>query len=134
MTNFKKGQTVYFGTLKGHVRETDSRFTWKNKTYPIYVVFENEANFYFTEDGRLFYDTPILLTDYPCEFEYKEVVPQIEKDTVVWFRDNIYHPWTNGFYSHFENGMHYCFNESKKSTETDGTSPWKIVTTKNPLI
>jgi hypothetical protein len=71
---------------------------------------------------------------YPSAFlecPFKEQV--IEKDTLVWFRDGTDSFWKVGYYSHFEDGMHQCFIESKKSTETDLTISWNILTTENPL-
>jgi hypothetical protein len=66
------------------------------------------------------------------EDTFKEQV--IEKDTLVWFRDDEDMCWSVGYYSHLENESHRCFIESKKSTETDLTHTWHIVTTENPLL
>ena len=72
---------------------------------------------------------------YPSAFlEYPFKEQPIEKDTIVWFRDSEDENWMVGYYSHFENGQHVCFINSKKSTETDRIISWKIVTTENPLI
>jgi hypothetical protein len=65
------------------------------------------------------------------EYPFKE--QPIEKDTLVWFRDDEETSWKVGYYSHFKDGFHRCFRKSKKSTETDLTFTWKIVTTENPL-
>jgi hypothetical protein len=66
------------------------------------------------------------------EYPFKE--QPIEKDTLVWYRDNESMSWFNGYYSHYENGKHYCFNYSKKSTETTLATDWKIVTNVNPFL
>jgi hypothetical protein len=72
---------------------------------------------------------------YPSAFlEYQFKEQPIEKDTLVWFRDDESMSWFNGYYSHFEDGKHWCFGGSKKSTETDIASRWNIVTTENPLL
>ena len=65
------------------------------------------------------------------EYPFKE--QSIEKDTLVWFKDCEDAFWKVGYYSHFENGKHYIFNSSKKSTEINDTTYWEIVTTENPL-
>jgi hypothetical protein len=66
------------------------------------------------------------------EYPFKE--QEIEKDTLVWFRDYEYEPWSVGYYSNFENGNHYTFQASKKSNETSDIHSWNIVTTENPLL
>ena len=66
------------------------------------------------------------------EYPFKE--QEIEKDTLVWFRDCESMAWMNGYYSHFEDGEHYCFASSKKSTETTEVASWEILTTENPLL
>ena len=58
---------------------------------------------------------------------------RIAKDTLVWFRDYESESWSVGYYSHFENNNHYCFDYSKKSTETKELITCNIVTTENPL-
>ena len=65
------------------------------------------------------------------EYPFKEHV--IEKDTLVWFRDNEDTSWRVGYYSHLEDGRHFVFDHSKKSTETKDCNFWLIVTTENPL-
>jgi hypothetical protein len=72
---------------------------------------------------------------HPSAFlEYPLKEQEIEKDTLVWFRDTEDQHWMVGYYSHFENGHHYIFEYSKKSTEADGTDRWYVVTTENPLL
>lgn len=95
-----------------------------SETFPI----ETESNSY-TIDGKVYFDDkhPSAFLEYP----FKE--QPIEKDTLVWFRDNENENWMVGYYSHFKDGNHFCFLESKKSTETNKAIYWKIVTTENPL-
>jgi len=129
-TEFKKGDTVYYGTLKGEVVKQCKIDT----TTTILVHFKNVGNLMLLEDGRFYQETPIILSHFPYELEMKRVEEVIAKDTIVWYRDNENHSWFNGYYSHFENGLHRVFVNSKKSTETDIFNYWSIVTTKNPLI
>jgi hypothetical protein len=93
-------------------------------TYPI----ETRNNTYEL-DGKVNIDDK-----YPSAFlEYPFKEQPIEKDTLVWFKDCEDAFWKVGYYSHFENGKHYIFNSSKKSTEMNDTTYWEIVTTENPL-
>ena len=93
--------------------------------YPI----ETEEDSY-TLDGKntIFEKHPSAFLEYP----FKE--QPIEKDTLVWFRDSEDENWMFGYYSHFKDGIHYCFEASLKSTETESFNDWNIVTTENPLI
>ena len=96
--------------------------------YSICYPIETEFGTYTLEgkeNGRDKYPSAFL------EYPFKE--KPIEKDTIVWFRDIEDESWKNGYYSHF-NGRHFCFIESKKSTETSICNPWKIVTTENPFV
>jgi hypothetical protein len=127
---FKKGDTVYYGTLKGEVTEQNNDVS----DVSTYVNFENNESNYFTKDGREYEYTPVVLSHFPYELEMKRVEEVIEKDTVVWFKDCKDEYWRCGYYSHFENGKHYVFNFSQKSTETNDFMDWNIVTTQNPLI
>ena len=95
------------------------------KEYPICAGLSS-----YTIDGKI--DST---NKYPSAFlEYPFKEQPIEKDTLVWFRDNEKTLWKYGYYSHLENGQHNCFIESKKSTETKETMGWNIVTTENPLL
>lgn len=123
MKKFKKGDTVYFGTVKGEV-------TSKLQDV-IKVYFISEGIIYFTEDGRLSPTSQVILTDHPVEFILKPVEVGFKKGTMVWFKDLDDCFWKFGYYSHFENRRHYVFN---KSTETEDYNSWEIVTDKNPLI
>lgn len=94
---------------------------------PYYVIdTENET---YTIDGKSKKGDkhPSAFLEYPFKQQ------PIEKDTIVWFRDSEDENWMVGYYSHFEKGQHVCFIDSKKSTETDRTISWEIVTTENPL-
>ena len=127
---FKKGDTVYYGTLKGEVTEQYNDGSY----FSIYVNFENNNGHFFTKDGREYEYTPVVLSNFPYELEMKRVEEVIEKDTVVWYKDYKDEYWSCGYYSHFDNGKHYVFTFSRKSTETNYYMFWNIVTTQNPLI
>jgi hypothetical protein len=93
--------------------------------YPI----ETENSTY-TIDGKV-----NTSNKYPSAFlEYPFKDQPIEKDTLVWCRNGEDFYWAVGYYSHFEDGRHFVFSASKKSTETNGTTHWNIVTTENPLL
>ena len=65
---------------------------------------------------------------------WKNIKPiQIPKDTLVWVKNCENNVWQQRFYSHFENGRHYCFLYQRKSNETKETAGWNIVTTENPF-
>lgn len=130
MKEIKKGDTVYYGTLKGKVTneipDVDGEY--------IRIDFENGTVLCSTIDGRWSRDTPVVLSHFPYEIEMKQVDPVIEKDTLVWFKDGKNDIWNIGYYSHFENGKHFIFGCQKKSKDNVSAIDWKIVTTENPLI
>jgi hypothetical protein len=98
-------------------------------SYPI----ETEGEYTYTIDGKLNEEDKYPSAFLECPFKEQEI-EEIEKDTLVWFRDKPNDFWKYGYYSHFENGKHYIFNDSKKSTETSSVQAWYILTTENPLI
>jgi hypothetical protein len=95
---------------------------------PYYVIdTENET---YTIDGK-----SKRGDKYPSAFlEYPFKEQEIEKDTIVWCKSYEEQMWKVGYYSHCENGEHYVFKSSKKSTETSEVVFWSIVTTENPLL
>lgn len=103
---------------------TEVKRITSGKTYPI-----NTNDECYTIDGKIYSDDkyPSVFLEYPFKEE------PIKRDTLVWFRDNENENWMVGYYSHFKDGNHFCFLESKKSTETNNAISWKIVTTENPL-
>lgn len=94
--------------------------------YPIQTTQIEE----YTINGKLYSDDKYPSAFLECPFKEEP----IEKDTLVWFRGSAAENWMVGYYSHSENESHYCFDYSKKSTETIGVSQWNIVKTENPLI
>lgn len=130
-TKLKKGDIVYWQDLQGEVIDVI------NGTISCYikVKFNNDNNItYFTIDGRLYSNTPIVLSHTPYTlngFSQNEV---IEKDTLVWVRMYEYFEWQMRYYSHFENGQHYCFDWQQTSKETNNINSWNYLETTNPLI
>jgi len=120
-TKFKKGDIVYWQELQGEFIDK-----FHNSDYPIRVRFTN--------DGRCYVDTPIVLSHTPYTlngFSQNEV---IEKDTLVWVRDFSDGMWNQRFYSHFKDGKHHCFKYQKTSKETEEIESWNFLETTNPLI
>ena len=68
-------------------------------------------------------------------FNNMKPIPEkvIPKDTLVWCKQHEKFIWELRFYSHFENGKHYCFYDQKKSTQTGYINSWNIVTDINPF-
>ena len=127
-TKFKIGDIVYWQELQGKVIMS------YNITYPIRVRFTNNRIDDFTIDGRICIDTPPVLSHTPYTlngFSQNEV---IEKDTLVWVKHEKYSEWKMRYYSHFENGTHYCFDWQQTSKETNNINSWTYLETTNPLI
>jgi hypothetical protein len=120
LSNVKRGDKIW--TIENGWEKVFS--TDYSEKYPI----ETENCCYTINGKRYSEEFPSAFLEYP----FKE--QEIEKDTIVWYRDNESMSWFNGYYSHYENGKHYCFNYSKKSTETTLATDWKIVTTENPFL
>lgn len=95
-----------------------------SETFPI----DTECNSY-TIDGKIYFDDKYPSAFLECPF--KDL--PIEKDTLVYFRNNENECWKIGYYSHFRDGIHWCYVGSKKSTETKRVEDWNIVTTENPF-
>jgi len=125
---FKKGDTVYWGTLKGNIFEIDG-----HSTFPLKVNFNDNSSESFTIGGSVVINTQQVLFHEPYELNF--IKPKIEKDTVVYYRDKEEEEWRVGYYSHFEDGQHFIFDDSKKSIDSEefDVMGWNIVTTENPL-
>jgi hypothetical protein len=69
--------------------------------------------------------------------KWKNIKPlpkkEIPKDTLVWCKNSESSVYEQRFYSHFENGKHYCFINQEKSNQTENILPWNIVTDINPF-
>ena len=130
-TKFKKGDIVYWQQLQGVVINIDSI-----KPYPITVNFNTNTDNYddFTIDGRFINYAPPVLSHTPYTLNGFTQNSVIEKDTIVWVRNFISCDWIQRFYSHFENGKHYCFENQKTSKETYNTFSWNYLETENPLL
>jgi len=126
-TKFKIGDIVYWQELQGEV-------IYEFIGHPIRVRFTNNKVVDFTIDGRLYSNTPPVLshTLYTLNgFTQNEV---IEKDTLVWVKHEKDGEWKMRYYSHFENGKHYCFIIQLRSKQTDELINWNFLETTNPLI
>jgi hypothetical protein len=130
MKIFKKGDIVYWQDLKGVVIDDNN-----DKDYPIEVDFKSDSDYiYFTSDGRYFEYLPPVLSQTPYTLNGFTQNKEIEKDTLVWVKGYENDVWGMRYYSHFEDGKHYCFNEQMTSEETDRNADWLIVETENPLL
>lgn len=117
------GKTVYWGNLKGEIKEVSgSRMN---------VSFDGEMYFFY-RDGRIFTNMPPVLSFTP--YESPKLEKQIAKDTFVWCKQNEDDVWSARYYSHMEDGKHRCFINQLKSHQTNSKpSPWAIVQTESPF-
>ena len=92
--------------------------------YPYICVAKNKEKLF--EEGK-----PFSI----CDRKYIKPLPkkEIPKDTLVWCKNTESNMWEQRFYSHFENGKHYCFINQEKSNQTENILPWNIVTDINPF-
>ena len=128
-TKFKKGDIVYWQDLQGEVIEINS-----NPYYPIDVKFTNGDVKNFTKNGSIYVDYASVLSHTPYTLNGFSQNSVIEKDTLVWVRDNSLRNWEQRFYSSFQNGKHYCFEDQETSNETNKTTSWNYLETENPLL
>lgn len=126
-TVFKKGQTVYWGELKGEVVDIELG------CLPLKIIFKG-MHYYFTLTGRPGEGLPPVLSLTPYTLNGFSQEPQIEKDTLVYVRDHDDKKWEMRFYSHVDNGIHFCFSHQLKSSDTKKSINWKFVETENPLL
>lgn len=111
-----------------------------SEMYPVGVDFGGDISTY-TKDGRntihsrypLLSLTPYDLVNGGATFPtFKPKLPEIEKGTLVYVRDDSDRYWGMRFFSHFdEDGRMHCFNRQKKEGPT---RPWKEYSLTNPLI
>ncbi len=120
LINVKKGDKIW--TIENGWEKVLS--TDYSERFPI----ETENCCYTINGKRYSEEFPSAFLEYP----FKE--QDIEKDTLVWFRDSEDMYWMVGYYAYFDNGEHFCFTQSKKSNQTSTLRVWKIVTTENPLL
>lgn len=129
-TKFKKGDIVYWQDLQGEVIDID----YYHSGYPIEVKFNTNQTICFTENGRHLAFTPPVLSHTPYTLNGFTQNSVIEKDTLVWVRDSDEYNWEQRFFSHFQDGKHYCFVNQKTSKETEATNSWTYLETENPLL
>jgi hypothetical protein len=92
--------------------------------------FRTEAGLSYSLNGKR-----DVIDKYPSAFlEYPFKEQPIEKDTLVYYRDDEEESWKVGYYAYFKNRKHFIFYNSKKSTEITTTHSCNIVTTENPLL
>ena len=125
----KKGDIVYWQDLQGEVITIDS-----DSHYPIIVKFINGISMRFSKDGSFYENTPQVLSHTPYTLNGFTQNKVIEKDTLVWVRMYEDSEWQMRYYSHFENGQHYCFIGQLTSNQTQGYECWVYLETTNPLI
>jgi hypothetical protein len=120
LSNLKKGDKIW--TIENGWEKVIS-ICYENN-FPI----ETNNYCYDLNGKRINEKHPSAFLEYPFEEQ------EIEKDTLVYYRDSRSQSWKVGYYSHFEDGKHWCFIGSKKSTETDEMACWKIITNVNPFL
>jgi len=101
---------------------------------PILILIDGGTRIAFSEKRA---KTALSFTPFTIElkgFTSERPQPVIEKDTLVWVRDEEETGWRKRHYSHTENEYHRCFVEGKNSGETNVTYPWDELSLTNPLI
>lgn len=63
---FKLDDIVYLGNLQGKVNEID------NNLFLVFVIFNNGYRQWFTNDGRLFQNSPKVLSHFPYKLKIKK--------------------------------------------------------------
>jgi hypothetical protein len=66
---FEIGDVVYWGEMKGIIREKDNN----NLGNCFFVTFYDDYVLFFTKDGRLKKETPRLLSHYPYKLKMKKI-------------------------------------------------------------
>jgi len=130
-TKFKVGDTVWgivdLEVHKGEIVNIDSGFS---------ITVKYNARRVISYGGK-YIKKALSFTPFTIElkgFTSERPQPVIEKDTLVWVRRDIgVGNWEVRYYSRFENGKHYCFNDQKKSTESTMTVSWEELSLTNPL-
>jgi hypothetical protein len=117
------GKTVYWGNMKGIVS--------KEGEYYVHVLF-GESMYEFDKYGRIYKNMPSVLSFVP--YDIPKFEQPIEKDTFVWCKQSERNCWSARYYSHMEDGVHYCFTDQLKSHQTNSNPmPWNIVQTESPF-
>ena len=127
---FKVGDTVYVGTDKGKITEIHNE-----GVFPITILFCDGTVHHFTKYGRYRMNQPIVLKHFPYELEYKQIIPIIEKDTLVYVKIGSTDFWDMRYYSHHnrQEDKHYVFQVQLKSNDTDATIQVEEISLTNPL-
>lgn len=131
-SQYEVGMTVYHYSY-GRGKVTDIN---KDKFHCVGVMFPSVGSVRFMADGRVGSSlslTPYDLVNGGATFPtFKPKVPEIEKGTLVYVRDDRDRYWGMRFFSHFDDeGVCYCFGGQKKEGEV---LPWPEYSLTNPLI
>ena len=104
---------------------------WKDKLFILwgkYIVYKKDV-----EIAENFYQEMRKV----CTAEQHELFDTIfgkdnipESGTLVYVRDAVSN-WNMRFYSHYQNGTHFCFNDQEKQ---GSIKKWNFVSLTNPLI
>jgi hypothetical protein len=107
LTYFKIGQTVYCPIYGQGIIIAITNHT-------IHVQFE-QIIYLYNLDGRLYDDGNIILSQKPHEPVINQPISAFEDGELVWVRSVDDHEWLIRYYSHFENGLHYCHPNQKRT-------------------
>lgn len=106
-TIFKKGDTVYWGQLKGEVITITD-----NPLYPVKVLFDNGEWSSFTKDGRHYKNLPRVLsfTEYTLEGFSQERPCEFKDGDSVWVRDTDNNEWIPLVFKEYKDGKFYTYD------------------------
>ncbi len=126
MNKLKKGDKVYLGSEEWEVAEIDC----ESCDYPYRVVNKVGEMLWIKNNGRSFGYIPPLFSMTPYTMQnFTPLNTEIfEKGQLVFVKNDKDDLWEARFYSHFEDGKHYCFVNQKKESETNIC--WKFIAAK----
>jgi len=129
-TRFKVGDVVYDSLL---TKEKGIVTVIEPHCLRITVLFENDNNStrYYNFNGALNFFMAPTLSFKPYTLQGFTQEREIEKGTLVYVRRYRNGNWGIRFYSHKENGMHFCFVDQLKNGAMES---WNYVETENPLL
>jgi hypothetical protein len=130
MKYFEVGQTVYHqGLGEGLVVDY-----YRTGVCPIIVEFKRRVICTFTEDGKMFIEGPVTLSQNPIPPIVNTFINEFKQGELVWVKSGG-PTWEVRYYSHFDpvEEIHRTFDFQKKE---GGTSRWIQVKKfeDNPLI
>lgn len=112
---FKKGDTVYWGQLKGEVVGY-----YDDRAYQMFVRFENGSGDSFTPDGRLFEELPQVLsfTPYTLKGFSQERLCEFEDGDAVLVKNCGESVLTPRIFKEYKGSLYCCY-------ESSGVSCWE---------